>query len=48
MDLYGPDFSESRDRFSMILGTLFSNLGAQIGSLKCLNKTMDLVFVTKP
>ena len=37
-----------RTRFSMILGTRFSILGAQIGSRKCLNKTLDLVFVTKP
>jgi len=33
---------------SLILGTRFSILGTQIGSLKRLNKTLDLVFVTKP
>jgi len=29
-------------RFSLILGTRFSILGTQIGSLKRLNKTLDL------
>ena len=33
--------------FSMIPGTRFSILRTQIGSLKRLNKTLDLVFVTK-
>jgi len=33
---------------SLILGTRFSILGAEIGSLKRLNKALDLVFVTKP
>jgi len=50
MDLQGPDFSDSRDPMiiSLILGTRFLIQGTRIGSLKRLNKTLDLVFVTKP
>jgi len=43
MDLQGPDFSDSRN--PMIISSI---LGTRIGSLKHLNKTLDLVFVTKP
>jgi len=38
---YGPVWT----RFSLILGTRLSILETQIGSLKRLNKTLDLVFV---
>jgi len=37
-----------RDPISLIVGTRFSILETQIGSLKHLNKTLDLVFVIKP
>jgi len=37
-----------RDPISLILGTRFSILETRIGSLERLNKTLDLVFVTKP
>jgi len=40
MDLKGPDFSDSRD--------LIFIQGTRIGSLKRLNKSLDLAFVTKP
>jgi len=46
--MLGTRHGNVETRFSLILGTRFSILEIQIGSLKRLNKTLDLVFVTKP
>jgi len=45
--MLGTRYGPVGTRISLILGTRFSILGTQIGSLKRLNKTLDLVFVTK-
>jgi len=46
-EMLGTRYGPVGSRFSLILGTRFSIPGTQIGSLKRLNKTLDLVFVTK-
>ena len=45
-EMLGTRYGPVGSRFSLIPGTRFSILETQIGSLKRLNKTLDLVFVT--